>query len=131
MEAGHARRHERAFARAVCDAADAAARLSHIEGLILTSAPLDRAGGVAGLAAAAQLRVLLLPAAEMAEARLRSAVVARGEAETRLADARARARLLDDAVRRARLLAGRAVDQREADDRPFPARFPVHGRVDA
>ncbi len=115
------RTSERAFARAIAEAANAAAQLSHIEGLILTAAPLNIANSGAGLAAAAQLRALLLPAFEMAEARLHAAVARRTDAETRLAHSRARSRRLGEIVHEARTAAARQAEQAEAEARPTPA----------
>jgi len=115
-----ARTSERAFAQAIADAANAAARLSHIEGLILTAAPLAIAGNGAALAAAAQLRALLLPAAEMAESRLHSAVANRSDAEARLVQSRARSRRLAEIVQEARTASTRHARQAEVEARPTP-----------
>jgi len=115
-----AQSHENLFARAVAEEAGAAANLSHIEGLILSASPLAIAGNGAGLAAAAQLRALLLPAAEMAETRLQSALARRTDAEARMAQSRARNRCLNDIVQQARVAASRHAEQAEADARPAP-----------
>lgn len=120
LEDNAARTRERAFAKAIAEAANAAARLSHIEGLIRTAAPLAVADKGGGLAAAAQLRALLLPAAEMAEARLHSAVALRSDAETRLAHSRARGRRLAEIVGEARATATRHAEQAEVEARPTP-----------
>lgn len=117
-----ARSSERAFANAIAEAANAAAQLSHIEGLILTAAPLTIASSAAGLAAAAQLRALLLPAAEMAEARLLSAVVQKSDAEARLAHSRARSRRLAEIVHEARAAETRHAEQAEIEARPAAVR---------
>lgn len=115
-----ARSSERAFARAIAEAASTAARLSHIEGLILTTAPLAKGGNAADLCAAAQLRALLVPAAELAEARLLAAVAERAQAEARLAHSRARSRRLAEIVAEARAATTRLAEQAEIEMRPIP-----------
>jgi hypothetical protein len=117
-----ARRTLRAFAEAVAEAAGAAQRLSHIEGLLLSAGPPVAAEPVAGLAAAAQLRALLLPAVQMAEARLEVAVAERREAEARLAHSHARGARLNEAAARANVETRRVAEQRDMEARPAPAR---------
>ena len=117
-----ARASEVRFARCVAQAADAAASLSHIEGLILTAAPLRDARGVTAIAAAAHLRALLLPAAEAAAARLQDAVADRRTAEAALVATRERARRLADQATGARRALANEVADKEGQDRPISAR---------
>jgi hypothetical protein len=117
-----ARTSERNFAIAVQRSADAAAQLSHIEGLILTAAPEPNGQGVPQLAAAAQLRALLMPAAAAASARLEQERAARIRAEAEMETARARARRLADIDTAARQALATAAHDREAEARPAPAR---------
>lgn len=117
-----ARASERRFAGAVAQAADAAATLSQIEGLILTAAPLNQARGVAGLAAGAHLRNLLAPAAEAAEARLKAAVAQRQAAEAKLHADRLRAEKLADRAQVARRSLDSDIASREHQDQPTRTR---------
>lgn len=117
-----ARASERRFAGAVAHAAEAAATLSHIEGLIMTAAPIPEARGVAALAAAAHLRALLVPAAEAAEARLTAAVAQRHAAETKLLEDRLRAQKLTERAAIARRALISDIANREQEDRPTSIR---------
>jgi len=121
-----ARASERRFAGAVARAAEAAANLSHIEGLIMTAAPVTEARGVAALAAAAHLRALLVPAAVAAEARLSAAVEQRRIAEARLRQDQLRAQKLAERAGSTRRVLISDITRREHEDRPASTRK-VHG----
>lgn len=117
-----ARASARELAMAVAHSAEAADRLSRIEGLILTAGPAAAPQQVSGLAAAAQLRALLIPAATAASERLQAAHAERCAAEMRLETSRARVRRLsslhDDARRELTDLAlAREVESRPAASR--------------
>jgi len=117
-----ARASAREFAVAVARSAEAADRLSQIEGLLLTAGPVAARQGVAGLAAAAQLRTLLMPAATVASERLTAAHADRRAAELRLETSRARVRRLSDLHDDARrAMTGHAL-AREAESRPAASR---------
>lgn len=117
-----ARACETRFARSVAQAADAAASLSHIEGLILTAAPLPDARSVSALAAAGHLRALLVPAAEAAAARLHAAVAARQAAEAALLAARERASRLATQATTARQGLASELASMDLRDRPMRTR---------
>jgi hypothetical protein len=109
---------ERAFALALSRAADASAQLAHIEGLILTAGPQRPSTAASDLIAAAQLRAMLMPAADEALRRAQAARAARAEAESRLAQAQAQARRLQDIMAAARRNAVREAARRDAEARP-------------
>jgi len=117
-----ARASEARFAHSISCAADAAATLSHIEGLILTAAPMADARNVAALMSAAHLRGLLVPAAAAAASRLSIALRARCEAEARLVVDRSRASRFADQARTARHALIAEATAREANDRPQRSR---------
>jgi hypothetical protein len=115
-----ARASQRAFAQAVARSADAAAQLSHIEELMLSAGP-GLADTVHDLAAAAQLRALLMPAAEAAGRRLDAANKERHEAEQKLEADQARIRRLTEIDIEARRALSTNALAREAEARPAAA----------
>lgn len=117
MEGRRELQRQRDYAQALQRQQQANGHLAHIEALIAaagTSPSQDRAA----LVSAAQLRALLSPARDAAEASARQAAEGRARAESDLETSRARKRRLGEFeadTRRARAETARA---READARP-------------
>jgi hypothetical protein len=107
LEVRRRRLAEQAFARSVREAAEAAAGVARIEGLLLVTGPVAGVASATALAAAAQLRDKLEAAAGQARDRLQRAQNNRFAAEALLGEAATRARRVGDLLREAQRRAHR------------------------